>query len=115
MSKLNHTPGPWKCWGNGDLLLSVSPNRASVSDICHIHLIDEVKETNANAFLIAASPDMLDVLIKNYTTYQVLREVFENNHPDIWDMIRGAYLKTPGKTREAIESATGLPIEEVLK
>ncbi|MFA5377407.1 MAG: hypothetical protein WC455_16770 [Dehalococcoidia bacterium] len=45
----------------------MSPNRASVSDICHIHLphnIDEVKETNANASLIAASPNLYEYALK---------------------------------------------------
>jgi len=109
MSKLKHTPKPWRvlepeahrpylrirgtCLGGRYKIANVlCPQYDGVHD-------RENDETIANARLIAASPDMLDALIAQY------------NHTKNDHHVNGMN----EATKSAIEFATGLPIEEVLK
>ena len=116
MSKLNHSPGKWESHGTMRIadpeFIKVFPHRTGGSfeieaitivvrygyddDVLYIASVDG----EANARLISAAPDMLDDMIwfvkrcrsgevRSVTTY-------------------ARFIKT-------IESATGLPIEEVLK
>jgi hypothetical protein len=96
MSKLQHTPGPWK------YTISKNSGRHQISDakcggqVCAIW--SRGKDiTEANARLIAAAPEMLNELIKIYTTmYMTQRECY-------WMPIK-----------DVIEKATGMSIEEVI-
>jgi hypothetical protein len=99
MSKLQHTPGPWKY---------------TVSKIHHRHQISDSKcggqiclmwnrgkdITEANARLIAAAPDMLEALI-----WFVRRVRNGEVHSK----------RTYARYVEIIEKATGMSIEEILK
>ena len=114
MSKLKHTPGPWKAWGNGDLYLLISPDKASVSDICHLHLpnhIDECEEHESNARLIAAAPEMLIELLKS------VAELDKTGFASV--KAETLIMKVTGWDYEILNDvlsklATGLSIEEVL-
>jgi hypothetical protein len=59
--------------------------------------------------------EMLDALLGNYETYEVLKEIFENINPALWRMITGAYSDEPLKIINIIERATGMTIEEAIK
>lgn len=100
MSKLKHTPGPWKISfsskeiaskyiidNNGTIITAVKP------------AMNHTKNVLADARLIAAAPEMLEGLIwfvKRVRSGEVRSK------------------KTYAKFVELIESATGLSIEEVL-
>jgi hypothetical protein len=97
MSKLQHTPGPWK------YTISKNSGRHQISDakcggqVCAIW--SRGKDiTEANARLIAAAPDMLEALISVYQIY-IDRDICCDNE----------FIKS------VIEKATGMSIEEILK
>ena len=97
MSKLNHTPGQWH-------YVDYSPKfngRFPMYDIRDDNgdCIAEVVHTESDARLMTAAPDMLDALIAQY-------HHTKNDH-NVNGMNEA--------TKSAIEFATGLPIEEVLK
>ena len=112
--KLKHTPGPWrKCNANNGncpcgLIWSVKGDfvLATVTSSCKEHESSNLgeglqrgnEEYQANSRLIAAAPEMLETLIVCYTQID----------KDGWQWLID-YVS------ETIESATGLPIEEVLK
>ena len=97
MSKLKHTPGPWK-YQNEKWNTVKKPDDAEyciggeLFNVCNI--LDTV-DPEANARLIAAAPEMLEALIM---IYKVWHE----------DSILISSVKA------IIEKATGLTIEEVL-
>jgi hypothetical protein len=97
MSKLQHTPGPWK------YTISKNSGRHQISDakcggqVCAIW--SRGKDiTEANARLIVAAPDMLEALISVYQIY-IDRDICCDNE----------FIKS------VIEKATGMSIEEILK
>jgi hypothetical protein len=99
MNKLQHTPGPWKAKrfsvikSNGYKITQNRPVAAAPEAWVEI---DRTYE--ANARLIAAAPEMLNELIKIYTTmYMTQRECY-------WMPIK-----------DVIEKATGMSIDEILK
>ena len=117
MSKLNHTHGPWVLcraeeypWLLGDVTPEYRERTLTIlgSDgygvlSVPISITDNYPESPmamANARLIAASPDMLDALIR----------CFVRGVEGI-----GMSKSEQRRIRSLIESATGLPIEEVLK
>ena len=65
MSKLQHTPGPWKACKRGDYSEDFDKqSQIIIGDemrICAVHSYDI--EGEANARLIAAAPEMLEALI----------------------------------------------------
>ena len=87
MSKLKHTPGPWKYTISkihGRHQISFAKNG---SQICLMWNRGK-EETRANALLCVVAPEMLDELIDSY--------------------------KRSGLHQNIIEKATGLSIEEVI-
>ena len=100
--KLEHTPGPWKvdnahisgCINAGGKHVALANFNNSVAPETRV----SENEHNANARLIAAAPEMLDALISIVKLHTL-----------------------PDKTKEidiaieAIEKATGKPIDEVIK
>ena len=106
--KLKHTPGPWyydfekthnNKWGGGTIPIypTVQPSH-EYSEIAEVAYYGELGK--ANARLIAASPETLKCLIKEF-----------KSSVKQFGLEKAKMLET----RYAIESATGLPIEEVLK
>lgn len=95
MSKLQHTPGPWKY--DDDPLRMRIHSEFDHDIVCHMvgnsasSMIQKREIKNANARLIAAAPEMLEALITYY---------LESEYEFIADII---------------ERATGLKIEEVLE
>jgi len=105
MKGLKHTPGPWKVWGNGDLYLTISPDKASVSDICHLHLPShekELEENYANGKLITAAPEMIEILIEIYKAQYDKGSSLANLNGVI------------SNSKNIIEKATGLSIKEAV-
>jgi hypothetical protein len=99
MSKLQHTPGPWKACERGDYSDFDKQSQIIIGDemrICAVHSYDI--EGEANARLIAAAPDMLEALISVYQIY-IDRDICCDNE----------FIKS------VIEKATGMSIEEILK
>ena len=98
MSKLSHTPGPWHYVDYSPQFNGCFPVYDIRDD--NVSCVAEVVHTESDARLMTAAPDMLDALIE-YMAWgaktQSDRDLLENNF------------------RRVIESATGLPIEEVLK
>ena len=115
MSKLNHSPGKWESHGTMRIadpeFIKVFPHRTGGSfeieaitivvrygyddDVLYIASVDG----EANARLISAAPDMLDALIAQY------------NHTKNDHHVNGMN----EATKAAIEYATGLPIDEMLR
>lgn len=57
-----HTPGPWEQENGGPSIVSRAPN-ARFYDVALVHhFMDESGETEANASLIAAAPELLEAL-----------------------------------------------------
>jgi hypothetical protein len=57
--------------------------------------------------------EMLEALIDDATTYDVLKEIFENENPGIWGYIKRAFLNGRKKHLAAIEKATGKTWEDI--
>ena len=79
--KTTHTPGPWRYDGNS-VFIPVYNNGAGCVKI-NLYLENVIGESQANARLIAAAPDMLSVLIeavehtRAYDTNPALVELFK--------------------------------------
>lgn len=72
MSNTKHTPGPWTYHVGLDYISIESANEHDNSFICEWrHFSDDDGESEANAKLIAAAPELLETLerIKPYTGY----------------------------------------------
>jgi len=72
-----HTPGPWK-WDGESMIETVHPNlRGDHEHICDFRTVMFERSTNdANANLIAAAPDLLEVCRKFIKILSIKR--FEN-------------------------------------
>ena len=107
MSKLHHTPGPWE--NHYGLIVN---ERQAAPVICSMFGKDEQDFPNApaNARLISAAPDMLDALIMSYRIAIDLPCECDEYYGVVCGLHK--WIRT---LRDTIESATGLPIEEVLK
>ncbi|TPK42266.1 MULTISPECIES: hypothetical protein [unclassified Mesorhizobium] len=98
MSEAKHTPGPWDYFvGNANGRGLVRIETANDAPVAGIHIASMVRgtESEANACLIAAAPDMLAAL-------QILHKWFEVTGSSInarWDRI-------PPLERKAIVDAT---------
>jgi hypothetical protein len=112
MSKLKHTPGPWEIDKGYHSAINKGKKHIAMINFFNCRekdrRIDET-EHQANARLIAETPNMLDVLIEDVKkhcrffdgeSFSIIREAVGN----IWH-----------KKILAIESATGQPIEELIK
>ena len=81
--KTNYTPGPWAIRTASDhkalAVFEESAKEGIYTDaICLVSPLDEVKpHDEANAKLISAAPEMLEVLIKLQPLYQGRKNEFE--------------------------------------
>ena len=98
MSKLSHTPGPWHYVDYSPQFNGCFPVYDIRDD--NVSCVAEVVHTESDARLMTASPDMLDALIRCFVRGVEGIGMSKSEHRRI---------------RSLIESATGLPIEEVLK
>lgn len=104
MTKLQHTPGPWKCY-NTDPVETELDIVIESQFLTMGWLYSSNENSEANARLIAAAPEMLEELI-NFCRY---------NCTDCSGHIEGCSETCGLKNAKAIiEKATGLKIEEVL-
>ena len=100
----NHTPGPWECgeeagiWANGLLICQMRYflNPKQLLKVCE-------KETQANARLIAAAPDLLEAL-KEYV--KVMGGIHENECPQD-DTCNCKWKYINDKVNQAISKAEG--------
>lgn len=108
MSKLQHTPGPWHVMEDGFGKVHSHPTVYATDDelryiaTCADYATIEKTNNLANARLIAAAPEMLEILIediKGKCDYCGLSTCADCNF---------------FRTKQIIEKATGLTIEEVL-
>ena len=107
MSKLNHTPGKWHYVDYAPQFNGCFP----VYDIRDDNgtCVAEVVHTESDARLMTASPDMLDALIEEK---KKRKEKCPECHHSCTGFSKECLVM---KHKTLIESATGLPIEEVLK
>ena len=100
MSKLQHTPGPWKIGNiNNDsgTIICLDEKKPITTTIAFLAFQDNINQLQANACLIATAPEMLETLL--YT----------------WKWHCGAFQASLKKRyQEIIERATGRNIEEIL-
>lgn len=97
---IEHTPGPWKI-GNirpGDKVIRIEPDAAIVD-------YDDVNqdEAQANAYLIAAAPDMLDSLhelVAGLYAVGITMPRIKAATADALDRARVAIAKAEGETNE---------------
>jgi hypothetical protein len=115
MSKLQHTSGPWKECKRGDYSEDFDKqSQIIIGDemrICAVHSYDI--ESEANAHLIAAAPEMLEALITTYKAFNT-----DGHEHDCGQPCEGCecFSSCPNITvKQAIEKATGMSIEEILK
>jgi len=107
MSKLNHTPGKWHYVDYSPQFNGCFPVYDIRDD--NVSCVAEVVHTESNARLIAAAPDMLDALVVAYRAIPI------DSNGTCVVLGHGTKDCPLCKIKAAIESATGLPIEEVLK
>jgi hypothetical protein len=106
--KTKHTPGPWTLDYNGEQGFTiVKINRSKIIDefeqvICQRSTGHNQIETEANARLIAASPEMLEVLIDVYRN-----ELYYQMAP-IKDRVKIIIEKATGQTIEELTNQEGL-------
>lgn len=115
MSKLKHTPGPWKY--DDDPLRMRIHSEFDHDIVCHMvgnsasSMIQKREIKNANARLIAAAPEMIEVLINSIKESPMLDGaigylISVKNNEQLNPKLR--------RKIDIIERATGLTIEEVL-
>lgn len=104
MSEANHTPGPWKHEGQGDIT-GIEDNgfgRGPV-DVCSVYLRTVKGRHDANARLIAAAPDLLEALqelLRDVQDYQRINNLGgENNHSQV--KAKAAIARAIGKKEQA--------------
>lgn len=111
--KLKHTPGPWVYQGGDDASCEVNIGESTASIPRHDKNTGEYvfsrQKMEANARLIAAAPEMLDALINIMKTAFICATVSPCEKGET-----GKHCEDVQKIIDAIESATGLKIEEVL-
>jgi hypothetical protein len=111
MSKLQHTPGPWKIGTpppNGEQTIGLD-NGLMIA----ISTTGDNIDSKANAHLIAAAPEMLEALITTYKAFNT-----DGHEHDCGQPCEGCecFSSCPNITvKQAIEKATGMSIEEILK
>lgn len=89
-----HTPGPWDCMFADGINVRHPIIRGDKGTICQSAWMGNADETNANARLIAAAPDLLEALTR-------LVDIDDGNMGVIgWDAVIDA-------ARAAIAKATG--------
>lgn len=84
---MKHTKGQWKIWGDRGNLISAGDNKGMIAEIIN-HDVPKFrrpkKEIEANAYLIAAAPELLEAL-KMATIYIAdhCSQNIEENHDKI--------------------------------
>ena len=113
MSKLSHTPGPWHYVDYSPQFNGCFPVYDIRDD--NVSCVAEVVHTESDARLMTASPDMLDVALEGYelSRYAACSKI-ENTEEFLTGLFERIELYQ-SNCKRVLESATGLPIEEVLK
>lgn len=93
ITKTNHTPGPWHVGYSHNQEKSIF-NESSSACVCIVEPLLNQKETEANAKLIAAAPELLEIL-QNIMEYA-----------EITDLPKSIKSFLIGETAEAIKKAT---------
>jgi hypothetical protein len=108
IEKLGITPGPWEYYCEkqlvtgstmGDYTLFFETVRARGENLCRMHNAPDAR-------IIAASPNMLETLVKNMRDFETINSFCLDNGLPTFD-------RAERETREAVEKATGKTWEEV--
>jgi len=105
MNNLNHTPAPWQYLSNDRereykfFVYNAAYSRWAIAE--------NMRETDAR--LIAAAPEMLEALIKQYISFCAPCKKCNPQHENCYSC------ESQEELQKLIEKATGLTIEEVLK
>lgn len=124
--KLQHTPGPWGrsnmrhgLGDNGGLSVdAIDPIDNATFEVCEVWGLDDDDvhddRSIANARLIAAAPEMLDALLREYELFKNIYDMgllmLGTQMQEIEIFERALEIK-----KSAIERATGMTIDEVLE
>ncbi len=103
--KLKYTPGPWGLWKNNGKPEDQPAFPSVVIEGTHQLIADLFGDSitvTANAQLISTAPRMLEALIDNYKALNAITSF-------------GAIKPFIERTKQVIEKATGLSIEEILE
>lgn len=108
MKKLKHTLGPWIAqYDIVDDIFYVDSDKGDIAQVECIQINDaEIDE--ANAYLIAAAPEMLECLIKSF----ILLQEIDKRYCSVPMTIEN--FEQREEIRQVIEKVTGMTIEEVL-
>lgn len=110
MEKLKHTPGPWVTYDDDITQVIASDKDRTLRMGCVFHDSKNLDVVQANARLIAAAPDMLKALVNEYRGI-----CLTSNCPSDEPCYGEPKGRCGEEMRIAIERATGMTIEEVLK
>ena len=116
MNKLQHTPGPWESAGGDDSSyeINIGESTAFIAryDKNTGAMVFSRDEMEANARLIAAAPEMLDTLLREY---ELFKNIYDMGLLMLGTQMQEKFERSLEIKKSAIERATGLPIEEVLR
>lgn len=85
----SHTPGPWKS-DRRQILVSERDGATCIAEVFS-GPCKSLEEADANGLLIAAAPDLLDVLKRLVLTYDL------SPSSTIWNVVNAAIEKAEGK------------------
>jgi len=87
MSAAKHTPGPWHVSDVAQGLVVYDDQGWAVADAKVFHARHTLEEAQANARLIAATPNLLEMLS---ICVEILEKVDPSGYPDTDDILRDA-------------------------
>ena len=106
--RVGHTPGPWDACDQGDYSDFDGNSRVILGDDMRIAVVqwspgDRQAESDANALLIAAAPELLEALVEAERHFGPFAEITINGQRDPEDvrvtaLIRAAIAKATGAT-----------------
>lgn len=94
--KPSHTPGPWTAeLATPDEIAHVSRGSNPYNAICSLDVTKTIEESNANALLVAAAPELLQ-------TIEELFAMYSDHSRNAFDLV-----EIRSKLAQAIAKATG--------
>lgn len=87
-----HTPGPWSCWSTSNHAHDYRLFKPNGAELPYVAPGNDHSEARANARLIAAAPDMLDIL-------RAALDPERDDHADALNMARDLIKKIDGGTK----------------
>lgn len=113
--KLQHTPGPWRVEEHDDGYLQIETDyKNGFNDVivCNGLYKSGGICDKKNARLIAAAPEMLDALLREY---ELFKNIYDMGLLMLGTQMQEKFERALEIKKSAIERATGLTIGEVLE